>query len=97
MLSVLKATRLGETPREDRLSRLTWVGILHYYFTPRLQRRTESVIPLLSHNITSNAKHFIQPPDAPHPLTLDWDDENLPEQIVQAGGFDAILYTSSHP
>jgi hypothetical protein len=51
---------------------------------------------ILSHNITCNAKYFTQPPDTPQPLTLDWDEENLPEQVMEVGGFDAILYVSSH-
>jgi hypothetical protein len=53
-------------------------------------------MPLLSHNITSNARYFTQPPDVPQPLALDWDGERLPEQVVQAGGFGAILYVPSY-
>ena len=49
-------------------------------------------MPLLSHNITSNAKHFAQPPDILQPLVLDWDNESLPEQVIQTGGFGVILY-----
>ena len=45
-------------------------------------------MPILSHNITSNSKYFTQ---SPQPLTLDWDEEYLPDQVIEAGGFDVIL------
>jgi len=73
-------------------SRPTWVDLLYRYFTPHSRECIASAIPLLSHNITSNAKYFTQPTDAPEPLALDWDDESLPEQVAQTGGFDVILY-----
>jgi hypothetical protein len=53
-------------------------------------------MPILSHNITSNAKYFTQSPEPPEPLTLDWDEQNLPEEIIETGSFDLILYVSSH-
>jgi len=77
-------------------SRPTWVGLLHLSFTRHLRSSIASAIPLLSHNITSNAKYFTQPADTPEPLALDWDDKGLPEQVTQAGGFDAILCVSSY-
>jgi len=52
-------------------------------------------MPILSHNISCNAKYFIQPPDSPQAVVLDWDEENLPEQVAEVGGFDIILYVSS--
>lgn len=75
ILSVLQAARLNETPREGQL------------FATDLA----SAMPILSHNITSNQKYFTQPADSPQPLALDWDEEKLPKQVVDAGGFDAIL------
>ncbi|KAF9648854.1 hypothetical protein BDM02DRAFT_3235344 [Thelephora ganbajun] len=75
ILSALKATRLGEAPREGQ------------FFTTDLT----SAIPLLSHNINFNAKYFTQPSDIPQPLALNWDDESLPEQVVDTGGFEVIL------
>lgn len=52
-------------------------------------------MPILSHNISRNAKYFIQPLDSPQAVVLDWDEENLPEQVVEVGGFDIILYVSN--
>ena len=52
-------------------------------------------MPILSHNISCNAKYFIQPPDSPQDVVLDWDEENLPEQVAEVGGFDIILYVSN--
>ena len=51
-------------------------------------------MPILSYNITSNAKYFTQPQDSPQPIALDWDVENLPEQVIEARSFDVILYVS---
>ena len=69
----------------------------HRYFPPSLQKRTASAMHILSHNVTSNAKRFTQPPGpSPQPLALDWDVENLPEQVTETGSFDVILYVSSH-
>jgi hypothetical protein len=99
VISALRAMRLGETPRKGRLfatdlgsyPALLLSGPLY------LSVRVASAMPILSHNISSNAKYFTQPPDLPQPLTLDWDEEDLPEQVVEAGGFDIILYVFDPP
>ena len=77
-------------------SRLTWVDPLHNHFSPHLRVSLASAMPLPSRDVISNAKYFTQPADAFQPLALNLDDECLPEQVVQAGGFDVILYISSH-
>jgi len=78
-------------------SQPTWVGIPHHYFgSLHLSRCIVPVVSRLLHNIAPNAKYFIQPPDLPLPLTLDWDDKNLPEQVVEARGFNIMLYVSFH-
>ena len=79
-----------------KISRQTWVGSPHRYFrSSRLPRRIASAMPILSHNISCNAKYFVQPSDLPQAVVLDWDEENLPEQTVEAGSFDIILYVSN--
>jgi hypothetical protein len=94
VISALRAMRLGETPRKGRL----FATDLDSYPAPLLSGPSylpvpvASAMPILSHNISSNAKYFTQPPDLPQPLALDWDEEDLPEQVVEAGGFDIILY-----
>ena len=98
VLSALRATRLGETPRGGQL----FATDLCRYPAPLLSgsphssRRIASAMPVLSHNVSSNAKYFIHPQDSPQPLVLDWDEENLPERVLEAGGFDIILYVSPH-
>lgn len=78
-------------------SQPTWVSIpCHYFGSPNLSRHIASTILILSHNISSNVKYFIQLLDLPQPLVLDWDEETLPEQVIQAKGFDIILYISPH-
>ncbi|RPD52647.1 hypothetical protein L226DRAFT_460788 [Lentinus tigrinus ALCF2SS1-7] len=50
-----------------------------------------SALPLLQHNITTNANLFSTPSSHPTPLELDWD-EPLPEDVRSVdGGFDAIV------
>ncbi|RDX50268.1 hypothetical protein OH76DRAFT_1349222 [Lentinus brumalis] len=49
-----------------------------------------SALPLLQHNIATNASLFTGPSSHPRPLELDWD-EAPPEEVRSAGGFDAIV------
>ena len=76
-------------------SRPICVGVLCPGLSPYSRKAAASAMPILSHNIASNAKYFTQPPDTPQPLALDWDEEDLPEQVAEAGRFDVILYISS--
>ncbi|KAI0700024.1 putative methyltransferase-domain-containing protein [Cerioporus squamosus] len=56
-----------------------------------------SALPLLQHNIATNASLFTSPPSYPRALELDWD-EALPEGVRSAeGGFDAIIMADVTP
>ena len=52
--------------------------------------RLGSALPLLQHNVTTNATLFAHSSVRPTPSTLDWD-EALPEQVRSVGGYDAII------
>ena len=94
-LSALKAARLNEAPREGQIFATDLGRLVVLPPSAALTETTASALPVLSHNITSNQKYFTQPSDSPQPLALDWDEENLPKQVVDAGGFDAILCVPS--
>jgi hypothetical protein len=51
-----------------------------------------SAMPLLSHNISSNAQSFSSASLHPKAFSLDWDDEELPPEVQSdEQGFDVIL------
>ncbi len=54
-----------------------------------LQRMSDSAMPLLEHNISSNKHLYPAPSVSPQTATLDWN-EDLPDLGV--AGFDAIVY-----
>ena len=95
VLSALRAALLGDAPHEGRFFATDLGRCTVPRLSPYSQKETASAMPILSHNIESNAKHFTQPQDSPQPLALNWDEENLPEQVAEAGGFDVILCVSS--
>ena len=94
-LSALRAARLNETPRKGQLFATDLGRLVVSPPSAALTETTASAMLILSHNITSNQKYFTQPSDSLQLLALDWDEENLPKQVVDAGGFDAILCVSS--
>ena len=55
-----------------------------------LKFRTASAMPLLMQNISTNEKYYLS--GAPKPIVLDWDDEDLPEEVTSLqDDFDAIV------
>ena len=62
-----------------------WVGLPCPPPLPYSRKRVALATSILSHNIKSNTKYFTQPQDSPQPLALDWDEENLPEKVEEAG------------
>jgi len=50
----------------------------------------ESAIPLLEQNISENAQYYTL--TKPHALVLDWNVEELPEEVRALGELDAIVY-----
>ncbi|KAH9931814.1 putative methyltransferase-domain-containing protein [Fomitopsis serialis] len=51
-----------------------------------------SAMPLLEHNISSNASLFSSDASRPRALTLDWDEQTLPPEVsATQDGFDVIL------
>jgi len=46
-------------------------------------------MPLLKQNISTNAKHYTSA--KPQALVLDWDDDELPDEVKDVGGLDAIV------
>ncbi len=66
-----------------------WVPLLTD--TDPLDVSTDSALPLLTHNVSTNDALFKEP-FRPQPLALDWDEETLPSEILAIeGGFDAII------
>lgn len=60
--------------------------------TYQLNLRTASAMPLLEHNVTQNESLYVTPGTRPHPIVLDWDEEELPAEIQSVpGGFDVIM------
>ncbi|CDO69672.1 hypothetical protein BN946_scf184851.g60 [Trametes cinnabarina] len=52
----------------------------------------ESAMPLLEHNVSANKSAFSSSTTQPQPLVLDWDIEELPEEVNAVdSGFDAIV------
>ena len=52
---------------------------------------TDSALPLLTHNVSTNSTLF-EEPFQPRPLALDWDEEKLPSEVLAVeGGFDVIV------
>ena len=47
-------------------------------------------MPLLEQNISANAQYYTS--TSPHALVLDWDDEELSEDVKNLGELDAIMY-----
>ena len=96
VLSVFKAIRPGETPREGRLFATDLgsspVPPLHTIIT-----NTHSICDPTSLSPHKSQCQIFHPARcAPEPLSLNRDDEGLPEQVIQTGGFGAILYVPSY-
>lgn len=54
---------------------------------------SESAMPLLEHNIRTNAHLFSSANTSPRAVVLDWDDERLPTEVTDVEGrFDMIVW-----
>jgi len=47
-------------------------------------------MPLIEQNFSLNKAHFLRA--QPQAMVLDWDDEEIPQQVKDLGGLDAIVY-----
>jgi len=47
-------------------------------------------MPLLRQNISANTQYY--PSTSPNALVLDWDDDELSENVKNLGELDAIMY-----
>ncbi|KAF9526113.1 putative methyltransferase-domain-containing protein [Crepidotus variabilis] len=50
-----------------------------------------SALPLLEENVKLNRQYYASETGSPIPLVLDWEDEELPDEIKTQGGVDVII------
>ncbi|KAF9564244.1 hypothetical protein CPC08DRAFT_741530 [Agrocybe pediades] len=53
------------------------------------ESNTKSAIPLIQENFSLNKSHFLRTP--PKAMILDWDDEELPQEVKELQELDAII------
>jgi hypothetical protein len=63
-----------------------------YYFKIVSSLPIESAMPLLRQNISANTQYYGDTSTSPNTLVLDWDDEELSENVKNLGELDAIMY-----